>query len=58
MTKGCGFKSRHHIPDGHDIFTLICFKKCFCLFEKTENKRIKGPGLAHFLKKETKSKRW
>ena len=35
-SKGCGFKSQHHILDGH-FFTFICCKNCnFCL--KDENK--------------------
>ena len=30
-SKGCGFKSQHHILDGH-FFTFICCKNCnFCL---------------------------
>ena len=31
-SKSCGFKSWHHILDGNDIFTLICWKNCMvCL---------------------------
>ena len=45
--KGRGFESRHHLLDGH-FFTLICCKKNYCLFEKTENKQKRGWG---FLKK-------
>ena len=37
-SKGHGFESRHQILDGH-FFKLICCKKLYCLFEKTENKR-------------------
>ena len=27
-SKGPEFESRHHILNGHDIFTFICCKKC------------------------------
>ena len=36
--RGCGFKSRHYIPDGHDIFHIELLLKLYCLFEETENK--------------------
>ena len=48
--EGHGFKSRRHILDGHDIFTLICFKELYCLFEKTKNKWKRGR-VGPFLKK-------
>ena len=41
---GCGFKSRPHILDGHDIFHIDFLLKLDCLFEKTENKRKRGRG--------------
>ena len=43
-SKGCGFKLRHCILDGH-FFTLICCKNCndVCL-KKTENKLKRGQG--------------
>ena len=31
---------------GWSFFALICCKKLYCLFEKTENKMKKRPGLA------------
>ena len=51
-SRGRGFKSRHHILDGQDIFsTLICCKNCIVRLKKTENKiNEKRPGLAHFFK--------
>ena len=32
------------------FFTFICSKNCIVCFEKTENKRKRGWGLAHFIK--------
>ena len=37
--RGCGFKSRRHIMDEHDVFHCLVVKKLYCLFEKTENKQ-------------------
>ena len=51
-SRGCGFKSRHHILDGHDIFQLICCKKCIvCLKRPNINEKI-GRGWPIFLKKD------
>ena len=36
-SNGRVFESHRHILDGH-FFALICCKKLYCLFEKTENK--------------------
>ena len=48
--KGHGFESRRCILDGHlDIFHIDLLQKLYCLFEKTENKRKRGLGLAHIL---------
>ena len=45
--KGCQFKSRHHILDGH-VFTLICCKNFIVCLKRP---KIKKPGLVHcFLK--------
>ena len=38
FSKGCEFKSRRHILDGHDIFHIDLFEKFYCLFVKTKNK--------------------
>ena len=40
-SRGHGFKSQHCILDGHDIFHIGLFLKCYCLFEKTKNKQLK-----------------
>ena len=42
-SKGCEFKSRHHLLDGH-FFTFICYKNCY-VFEKTKinEKRLGWP---------------
>ena len=48
-SKDRGFESQRRILDGH-FFTLICCKNCIVRLKKTENKRKKRPGLAHFLK--------
>ena len=45
-SKGRGFKSRHCILDGHDIFHIHLLQKLYCLLEKTECKQ-KETGLAH-----------
>ena len=48
-SRDCGFKSRHRIVDGHDIFTFICFWSCMvCLKRSKINK--KRPGLASLKK--------
>ena len=48
FSRGRGFKSQRWILDGH-FLTLIFCKYCIvCLFEKTENKRKKRQGMAHF----------
>ena len=49
-SEGRGFESRHHILDRH-FFTFICSKNCNSLFEKTKINK-KGPGMAHFFKKQ------
>ena len=38
-SRGRGFKSRHHILDGHDIFHIALLLKLYCLFENTTNKQ-------------------
>ena len=50
-SRGCGFESRCCILHGHDIFHIDLLQELICLFEKTENKQIKRPGLAIFSKK-------
>ena len=40
--KGCEFKSRHGIPDGH-FFTFICCKNVMCVW-KDQNKLKRGRG--------------
>ena len=43
-SKGCGFKSRHRILDGH-FFTYICCKNCnVCLKIPKINKKEAGVG--------------
>ena len=47
-----GFESQHCILDGHDMFHIDLLKKFYCLFENTENKKMKKrPGLAHCIKR-------
>ena len=51
-SKGRGFKSQHHLLNGH-FFTLIGFKNCndVCLKRlKIDNKRRKQ-GLVHYFQK-------
>ena len=53
-SKGCGFKSRHHILDGH-FFTFICCKNCnVCLKRPKINKKEAGVG-PFFLKKKLRA---
>ena len=41
--KGCVFKSRRRILDGHfDIFHIDLLYRLFCLFEKAKNKQKRG----------------
>ena len=48
-SKGCGFKSRHRILDGH-FFTLICCRDCtVCLKRSKINE--KEAGVRPFFKK-------
>ena len=43
--RGCGFKSRRHILDGHDIFNLVCCKNCIvCLRRSKINEKEDGVG--------------
>ena len=49
-SKGCEFKPRHRILDGHNIFTMIC-KNCIVCLRGTENKRKRGRGWPIFFKK-------
>ena len=43
-SKGCGFKSQHHILDGH-FFTYICCKNCnVCLKRPKINEKEAGVG--------------
>ena len=43
-SEGCGFKSRHHILDGH-FFTYICCKNCnVCLKRPKINEKEAGVG--------------
>ena len=48
-SKGCGFKSRHCILDGH-FFTYICCKNCHVRLKRPKLTK-KRPGLALFKKK-------
>ena len=48
-SKGCEFKSRHHLLDGH-FFTFICYKNCN-VFEKDENKWKEAGAGPFFFKK-------
>ena len=56
-SKGCGFKSWHHILDGH-FFTYICCKNCndVCLKRPKINDK-RGRGWPIFLKKGKERKR-
>ena len=49
-SKVCGFKSRHHILDGH-FFTLICYQICNDVYLKRPKKTIKEAGVGPFFKK-------
>ena len=43
-SKGCGFKSRHHMLDGH-FFTYYCCKNCnVCLKRSKINEKEAGVG--------------
>ena len=45
LSEDCGFKSRCHILDGHDIFTLISCKNCIvCLKRLKINEKEAGIG--------------
>ena len=45
LSEGYGFKSQHHILDGHDIFTMICCKNCIvCLKRPKTNEKEAGIG--------------
>ena len=46
-SRGCGYKSYHHILT---FFHFDLLFKLYCLFEKTENKLIRGRGLPIFNK--------
>ena len=48
VSKGRGFKSKHHILDGH--FSYLFVVKIACLFEKTKINK-KESEMAHFLKR-------
>ena len=42
-SKGCRFKSRRRILDGHlDILHIDLMYKLYCLLEKTKNKQKEG----------------
>ena len=45
------FESRHHIPDGHNIFSHIFVVKIVMFVWRDENKRKRGQGWSIFLKK-------
>ena len=47
----CGFESRPHILDGHDIFHIDLLQKLYCLFDKTENKPKRCRGWPNCFKK-------
>ena len=48
FSRGRGFKSQRWILDGHFLTLIFCKYWIVCLFEKTENKRKKRQGMAHF----------
>ena len=35
-SRGCGFESKRHILDGHDIFHIDLLQVLYCLFEKDQ----------------------